>query len=131
MPGRIGNLKKRLDKIFSEYVRLRDSDGLGMGLCCTCGKRLHWKSGDCGHFVPRKNSTCRYDEVNCNLQCRPCNRGLERNASYAEFIIRNYGEHELRRLKILEHQTKHFSEEELLELIEKYKLKLENLRSTK
>ena len=44
-------LIKKLDKVFSEYIRKRDTDKNGYGLCCTCAKRLHYKEGHAGHFA--------------------------------------------------------------------------------
>jgi hypothetical protein len=63
-----------LDRVFSEYIRLRDADGMGYCRCVTCGNRFHWKSGDCGHFVQRDRIAVRWDERNASAQCPRCNR---------------------------------------------------------
>ena len=39
---------KKLDKIFSEYIRKRDADENGYVKCCTCPTVEHWKEMDCG-----------------------------------------------------------------------------------
>jgi hypothetical protein len=44
-----------LDELLSKYIRLRDSDEYGMVRCISCGKRMHWKESDCGHYVSRSN----------------------------------------------------------------------------
>ena len=124
----VSYLKKKLDRIFSEYIRRRDSDEEGYGACCTCGIELRWKDGDAGHYIRRGINSTRYHEWNVHLQCRSCNRGGERNASYANFLIKKYGPEVLDTLSKLEHQTKRWFTWELEELIEEYKEKLEKLK---
>jgi len=69
-----------LDKVFSEYIRRRDTNGgvYGMGgilaQCITCGKIMSWKEGDAGHFVSRNHLSTRWEEKNVNFQCPACNR---------------------------------------------------------
>jgi len=121
-------LKKKLDTIFSEYIRRRDSDDDGYGICCTCCCVIHWKDADAGHYVRRGINMTRYHEQNVHLQCRKCNRGGERNASYAKFLIEKYGKEILDVLCLLEHQTKKWKTWELEELIKTYKKKLEKLK---
>ena len=66
-------LKKKFDAVFSKFIRLRDSDEQGVGFCITCGKPKIWKYADCGHYIKRQHMATRYDEKNCNLQCKGCN----------------------------------------------------------
>lgn len=66
-------LKKDLDKIFSQFVRQSNADENGMVDCYTCSKRLHWKEMQCGHFVSRQHLATRYSEDNCRPQCVGCN----------------------------------------------------------
>jgi len=66
-------LIKKLDKVFSEYIRKRDTDANGYGLCCTCAKRIHYKEGHAGHFMSRRHYATRWDEENVALQCVSCN----------------------------------------------------------
>lgn len=77
---RIGELDAELWEVFSEFIRLRDTDINGYGLCRTCGKELYWKgTGDAqaGHFVPKRHKATRFDERNVHLQCSECN-GLKK-----------------------------------------------------
>lgn len=67
-------LINKLDTIFSEYVRLRDSDQNGICKCITCGEFKHWREMDAGHFVTRENMGTRWEEENVNAQCQQCNR---------------------------------------------------------
>lgn len=67
------NLVKRLDNVFSLYIRLRDADN-EMVKCFTCDKISHYKKGmQCGHFQSRKNYATRWDPDNCRVQCYACN----------------------------------------------------------
>ena len=75
------NLVKRLDNIFSQYIRLRNANAQGIAECYTCGKKDHWKKLQCGHFMSRKSYSTRWDEMNCNVQCVKCNM-FEQGMSY-------------------------------------------------
>ncbi len=66
-------LIKKLDAIFSEYIRLRTANANGFVECVTCGKQDHWRSMDCGHFISRKFMSTRWHEDNCQVQCKSCN----------------------------------------------------------
>ena len=67
------NLIKRLDTIFSKYIRLRDSDPEGYCRCSTCGEVHHWTKIQAGHFISRKHYSTRWDEENVHAQCVACN----------------------------------------------------------
>ncbi len=80
-------LRKELDKLFSEFVRRRDE-----GKCYTCGLQKPWKEMQNGHFVPRQYLATRYDEVNCHCQCYACNMLYNgQPSSYAARLERDYG----------------------------------------
>lgn len=86
-------LKKELDRLFSLFIRQRDSDpDTGIGRCVTCGVPRHWREMDCGHYCPRQDLNTRWDEKNCALQCGRCNgfRGGEAE-KFAEAIDKRYG----------------------------------------
>ena len=65
------NLKAKLDKVFSEYIRKRDTHN-GVFKCISCGRILPYEQADCGHYINRKHMSTRFDEMNCNAQCRSC-----------------------------------------------------------
>ena len=65
-------LVKKLDAVFSQYIRLKDSVG-EIATCFTCGKKDHWKKLQNGHFQSRKHYATRWDEQNCQVQCAGCN----------------------------------------------------------
>jgi len=83
---------KRLDSAFSKFIRLRDSDDNGICRCITCGAFHHWKNMDCGHHVKRQHLALRFNEINCNAQCRKCNwLGQGEDVKYKDAIIEKYG----------------------------------------
>ncbi len=117
-----------LDRIFSEYIRRRDSDENGIGRCISCGKIVHWKEADCGHFVNRKHMALRYDEKNCNLQCRLCNRFDEGNIQgYSEGLVKKYGPEVLEYLKVKKHNISRLGKFEIDTLKKYYKQKIKEL----
>lgn len=65
-------LIRKLDKVFSLYIRLRDAMPNGYVRCISCGQIKRFEDMDCGHFHSRKNMSTRYDEENCNSECRYC-----------------------------------------------------------
>jgi len=73
MPSTISKLKKKLDVLFSQYIRRRNADHLGRVKCFTCGVEKHWKEQQAGHFQSRSHHSTRWDEVNVQVQCVKCN----------------------------------------------------------
>ena len=88
----ISGYKKKLDTIFSEFIRRRNADIDGYTSCYTCGVRKHYKELQCGHFVPRQYIALRYDETNCQTQCYACNMLYNgQPSSFASNLRRDYG----------------------------------------
>lgn len=115
-------LVKKLDIVFSKYIRQRDMKD-GFGKCCSCGKLI--TVGDAGHFVNRKWLPTRWREDNVHLQCLACNRFDEGNsAGYSLFMIRKYGEKHVEYLSLLKNERAGFSLGDLKLMIEDYKQKL-------
>ena len=73
MPTTISKLKKKLDVLFSQYIRRRNADHSGRVKCFTCGVEKHWKEQQAGHFQSRSHHSTRWDEVNVQVQCVKCN----------------------------------------------------------
>lgn len=92
----VSDLRKqinKLDKVFSEYIRLRDANRDGICQCITCKRYFCWNDGDAGHYVQRDRLATRYDEKNVHAQCKYCNRfrsgeqyihGVEIDKKYGE-----------------------------------------------
>ena len=94
-------LETKLDNIFSIYIRLRDADEYGYCTCISCGKILHWSEMDNGHYIGREKNNTRYSEINCNPQCRSCNRFSEGNkGEYKENLIKKHGKDKVDLLKL-------------------------------
>lgn len=66
------SLKKKLDAVFSIFIRLRDSKK-GIVTCPLCWKRIPRKQAQNMHFVSRSVLKYRYDEDNCFAGCMRCN----------------------------------------------------------
>jgi hypothetical protein len=64
---------KKLDAVFSQYIRLSNADKNGICTCVTCGKKYHWKQIQSGHFMSRKHYSTRWVEDNVKPQCYGCN----------------------------------------------------------
>jgi len=122
----------KLDKVFSEYVRLRDSDANGFVRCISCGGIHHWKQVDNGHYVNRKHLSTRWHEKNCNGQCRACNRFDEGNMiGYHRGLVKKYGENVIQELDVMRHQTSKLSDFEGQLLINDYQNKVKSLKKAK
>ena len=76
MPKKLirSKLVKKLDNIFSQYIRLSNSKN-GNCTWVTGGKVGDWKNGgmQAGHFMSRKHYSTRWDERNVKPQCVGCN----------------------------------------------------------
>jgi len=110
----------KLDKVFSHYIRQRGSVN-GMATCFTCGKVDEWQNMDCGHFMSRKHYATRWDESNCQVQCKSCN--VFRYGEQFKFGInldQQFGSGTAEGLLSKSRETAKFSNNELLELIEYY-----------
>ena len=115
-------LVKKLDTIFSLYIRLRNSENEIIE-CFTCGKNAHYKDNmQCGHFQSRKYYATRWNTINCQAQCKSCNV-----FKYGEqFIFGNrlnakYGEGTSEKLQKKAKQIAKLSTNDLTMLINKYK----------
>lgn len=115
-------LIKELDTIFSRYIRIKESNN-GIARCVTCGVRDSWKLMDNGHYLVRGKIGTRYDERNCHVQCRKCNR-LEQGkvGQYTLFMRARYGQAVIDELKAKSRQP--IKTYELEAMIKYYKEKL-------
>lgn len=122
----VTQLKKKLDKVFSDYIRQRDG-----GRCYTCGSTQEWKYQQNGHFISRGKMSTRYDEQNCHCQCVSCN--VFKNGNYPEYAAKlqdQYGDGIIKELNARGRAIKQFTVKELTELIEKYQKKIIILNRT-
>jgi len=121
----VSSLKKKADKVFSQFVRLRDSDSNGYLDCITCGKNLHYKQAHAGHFVSRRVNVLRYEPLNVNGQCATCNTYNQgEQYAYSKALDMKYGVGTADSLHKRRFETHKFTVGELEELIEEYKDKV-------
>jgi hypothetical protein len=114
----VAKLKKQADKVFSQYIRQRDSNKEGYGRCITCDKLCHWKEAQAGHFVSRRVNKLRFDEENVNLQCVGCNMfKAGEQYLYGINIDKKYGDGTAEKLMNQRHLTHKFTVSELEEII--------------
>ena len=114
-------LVKKLDTIFSQYIRLKNSVN-EKATCFTCGKVDHWKKLQNGHFQSRKHYSTRWDEVNCQVQCAGCNVfKYWEQYKFSVNLDAKYGEGTAEDLSIKAQQILKISNFELEEMIKKYK----------
>ena len=128
----ISKLKKAAWAIFSEYIRKRDcletTGCSSFGLCITCGKRLHFKLLQAGHFILGRHNANLFSERGVHAQCYNCNINLKGNTlEYRRKIIEMYGEGADLELEEEARQIKKFTIPELEELKKELKEKVKRL----
>lgn len=115
--------KKKLDRVFAQYIKLRDSEEYDFNYfkCISCGKILPIEQADAGHYYSRRHNSIRFDEDNVNAECRYDNRF---NAEHLEYYRRNLidkiGQERFDALGKRVLETRKFSEPELKDLIQHY-----------
>lgn len=121
------SLKTKLDKVFSLYIRLRDTDDNGYFKCPTCGRIMPFEQADCSHYWSRTHNSTRFDEDNCVAECRFDNRF---NSSHLDglgrYLKKKLGQQRFDLLNWKHTQARKYSDFEYAELIKHYsKLVLE------
>ena len=116
----LAKVKKDVWTVFSEYVRKRDclrtTGCTSWGFCITCGKRLHIKLLQAGHFIAGRHNANLFSERGVHAQCYNCNINLKGNTlEYRRKIIELYGEGADLELEAEERETKKFTISELEE----------------
>ena len=132
MPRKITrrNLVKKLDTIFSEYIRRKHSDKNGIVKCYTCNKKAYWKGEGMqnGHFISRYSRILRWDENNCRPPCYACNcMRYGQNYIFAMNLNKEFGYDIASDLLRKSKQIVKLSNEDLISLINKYKNLVEKL----
>lgn len=115
-------LMRKADDAFSLYIRTRDSQAYeGRAFrCISCGRVLPIEQCDNGHYVNRSHMSLRFSELNCNAQCRHCNRFQEGNfTGYRKGLIAKIGEQKVELLEAMKNTANKISNFEL-ELLAKH-----------
>jgi len=96
----ISKLKKKLDQLFSQYIRRRNASD-GMCVCFTCGCNKHYKEMHAGHFQSRRHIATRWDEVNVQVQCPKCNLFNQgEQYKFSVYLDQKYGEGTAEELRV-------------------------------
>ena len=125
-------LKTRLDTVFALFVRLRDALPGGVFRCISCGRLLPIEQSDCGHYINRQHMATRFNEKNCNAQCRKCNRFDEGNIQgYRRGLIAKYGAPTVLMLEAMKNQINKISDFEYRAMIDYYRKEVKRLKKEK
>lgn len=123
---------KILWPVFSLFTRVRDcvrtTGCSSWALCITCGKRLHIKLLQAGHFIPGRHNANLFYERGCHAQCYNCNINLKGNTLvYMDALIKLYGAGIIEELRENDKQMVKFTMPELQEKIKHYLRKIKEL----
>tara|TARA_R100000700_G_scaffold28964_1_gene35796 strand:+ start:61 stop:465 length:405 start_codon:yes stop_codon:yes gene_type:complete len=123
-------LIKRLDTVFSEYIRKKNADSKGYVTCITSGRKFHYSEVDAGHFISRKEMSTRWHEDNVHPQSRYDNRYRYGKQYEYGLALDRKKKGLAKRLYKLSKETVKYSVNDLQDLLEKYKklLQVENKR---
>ena len=126
---RFKKMKKRLWKLFSLWVRMREADSFGMSPCISCGKKFHFKNMNAGHFIHGTwTKVTGFDSRNVWAQCVFCNLGLGGNqAKYADALREKIGQDGIDALFELRHQIWKPTHQEIEGMVKEYEEKLKGL----
>lgn len=117
-------LVKKLDTVFSKYIRISNADKGGYCTCVTCNIVKHWKEIQAGHFMSRKHYSTRWCEKNVKPQCIGCNMFKQgEQYKYSLFLGKDVAEV----LYLKSKETVKFTNYELEEMIKDYSDKLKSI----
>ena len=99
--------KKTLNKIRTEALtamqllrRMEEADDRGHVFCISCGKTMHYKSAQGGHYIPRRHRSTELEHDNIFPQCARCNGFMEGNSiGYRDTLKVIIGQERLDRLE--------------------------------
>lgn len=128
----VPKLKEKLDRVFSHFIRLRDSNKDGYCRCISCGAIVFWKEIQNGHYVNRGHMGTRFNEKNCNSQCIRCNMFDEgNNIGYTRGLINKYGIKVISELEVKKHSISKLTPVEYEILINHYSDEVKRLMTEK
>lgn len=126
------DLVKKLDRVFSEYIRLRDATQNGYIRCIACGQIKPYSDFDAGHYYSRRHMSTRFDEDNVQSECKGCNRfKSDHLIGFRENLIRKIGQMRFDKLAWKANQSKKWTDFELSEMIKYYSDEVKNLKMEK
>ena len=124
--------KAKLDKVFSLYIRLRDSKPYGYKYfkCISCGKILPFEKADAGHYMSRRHNSTRFDEDNVHAECSYDNRfNAEHLDGFRDNLVKKIGQQKFDLLRVKANTTQSYSESEYKALIKYYSALVKKMQS--
>ena len=124
-------LVRKLDKVFSLFIRLRDSAAYNYKYfrCISCGQIKPFEQMDCGHFISRTHQATRFDEENAHGECRFCNRfSADHIIAYQRNLEAKIGKDRVDMLLARGRMTKKWSAFELQLLIKHYQQEVDKMQ---
>lgn len=122
-------LKKKLDKVFNHFIRLRDSKGDHF-VCISCNTPLPLTELQAGHYWSCTYTAIRWHEKNVNGQCRYCNVFCQGNfGGYTKGMIKKYGEDVLKLLDMSKNNKVKITAFEYKYLIVYYEEQIKKMQS--
>ena len=114
----IPTLRRKLDKVFSAWIRGRDAPDNGIDSCFTCHRHAKLEAG---HFIRRQHAATRWDERNVHGQCSYCNRWLHGALDdYYAALVREYGQGTVNELMRMKRTTVKYTRADYEEMIARY-----------
>lgn len=120
-------LIKKLDTIFSQYIRRRYAIN-NISECFTCGVKNDYKKQQAGHFASRRHYSTRWNEFNVQVQCYSCNicqQGMQ--FEFGKKLCLQYGNNFAEDLMIESKKIVKFADIDLIDLINYYTDKVNNI----
>jgi len=122
------SLRQKTWDDFSKMRRLEEADWRGNCVCVTCGKQMHHKEAQMGHFVAGRHSSTLFDRRNSHVQCMHCNVFKHGNLiPYYEFMLKTYGQEVIDELKRKNNETYKYKKSELEYMRKTFKAKIKEL----
>ncbi len=105
MKQKHNKLLNKLLTVLQLFVRLRDTDEYGRWFCISCGKKIHYKNANGGHYVPRSVRSYCIDLDNIHIQCPDDNKTMSLWSLESKQVKEKYRENLIKKIwlqKVLE-----------------------------
>ena len=119
-------IEKRIDDVFSDFIRLRDK--LKCQRCSKPYAKLE-KGIQCSHFWGRRHRSTRWSEINCCALCGGCHMHLTANpAIHREWYREKIGHDAYDKLEYLHSKSAHYTVNDLKLLLGYYTRAADSLK---
>jgi len=131
--------EKKLRKVFSLYIRLRDAIATTGNItycrCVTCKRSVRVTSWElhAGHCFQGKNLWSKYNEQNVHAQCMQCNYDTEtqwKKEIHMDYIEKTYGKNVLHDIQNQYNNISEISIADINDMIHDYKQRIQNIKDT-